>query len=132
MRIFAILAAVLAFALPVQAQQKDIEAVIASQLQYFQKDDFAGAFTHAAPNIKQIFRTPERFGQMVTNGYPMVHRPAEIQFKELETNAGVQVQNVLIRDLKGTYYLAQYTMVMVDGEWQIAGVNIVPAQGGGV
>ena len=132
MRIFAILAAVLAFALPVQAQQKDIEAVIASQLQYFQKDDFAGAITHAAPNIKQIFRTPERFGQMVTNGYPMVHRPAEIQFKELETNAGVQVQNVLIRDLKGTYYLAQYTMVMVDGEWQIAGVNIVPAQGVGV
>jgi hypothetical protein len=53
-----------------------IETTIQNQLNAFIADDFATAFTFASPNIKGIFGTPENFGAMVTQGYPMVHRPA--------------------------------------------------------
>ena len=131
MRIIATLILVMAMALPVKAQQNEIRSVISSQINSFLKDDFAKAFSHAAPNVKQIFQTPERFAQMVTQGYPMVHRPAQFDFQSLNEVAGVQVQDVLILDRLGTYFMAQYTMVQINGVWQISGVSIEKTDGVG-
>jgi hypothetical protein len=117
--------------LPVQAQQDEIKSVISGQIQSFLKDDFEKAFTYAAPNIKQMFGTPERFGQMVANGYPMVHRPAEVTFQDLVEGDGEYTQDVLLRDTRGLYYVARYTMVQVRGEWQISGVNVLQSAGVG-
>ena len=125
-----VLAAVM-LALPVGAQQDEIKGVITSQLQSFLKDDFVTAFTFAAPNIKQMFGTPERFAQMVTQGYPMVHRPAEVQFQGLSQEEDTYRQEVLLRDVQGQYFVAEYTMVMIDGKWQISGVSIVRSPGVG-
>ncbi len=109
---------------PAQAQNSDIEAVIGAQIDSFLKDDFETAFTFAAPNIKEIFRTPERFGVMVQRGYPMVHRPAEVIFKELWEEDGTLQQYVSIMDNQGQYYIARYSMTQIDGSWQISGVSI--------
>ena len=49
----------------------------------FLQDDFATAFTFASPNIQGIFGTHQNFGQMVRSGYPMVWRPADVQYIEL-------------------------------------------------
>ena len=76
-----------------------IQAVIADQIAAFQANDVDRAFTHAAPNIQKIFETPQRFGQMVRQGYPMVWRPARYQWlKIVQTEVG-PVQVVLFEDL---------------------------------
>lgn len=132
MRFFQLIIAVVLLALPVQAQNKDIEAVISNQIAAFQKDDFETAFTYAAPNIKQMFRTSDNFGRMVVNGYPMVHRPSDVQFQTLSENAGVQVQTVLIRDGVGNLFLAEYRLIPTKAGWKISGVSIIKAPGVGV
>lgn len=131
MRIFSVVAALVLTVLPVKAQQDEIKSVITGQIQSFLQDDFETAFTYAAPNIKQIFGTPERFGQMVTNGYPMVHRPSEVTFQDLVENDGAFTQDVLLRDVQGLYYVARYTMVMVGDTWQISGVQVLKSTGVG-
>ena len=70
------------------AQETDIQAVISQQIAAFQQDDFEQAFTYASPNIQGFFGTSERFGQMVTSGYPMVHRPDAVRYLELREIAG--------------------------------------------
>ena len=119
-------------ALPSNAQQKEIQGVISSQLQSFLEDDFTTAFTFAAPNIKKMFGTPERFARMVAQGYPMVHRPAEVQFQSLSKHAEGFNQDVLLRDVQGNYFVAHYTMTQNDGVWQISGVSIEKLPGVGV
>ena len=75
----AVLAAAAALTvLPAHAQQaRDpaIESTIQNQFDAFLKDDVGTAFSFASPNIKGLFGTPENFGPMVRNGYPMVWRP---------------------------------------------------------
>lgn len=131
MRILAISAAIFLAAAPIEAQQDEIKSVISSQIQSFMKDDFATAFTFAAPNIKEIFQTSDRFGQMVRQSYPMVHHPAEVVFQGLREEAGTMQQNVLIRDLQGQYFVARYSMIQVNGDWQISGVSIEQSPGVG-
>ncbi|MDR6265961.1 DUF4864 domain-containing protein [Roseobacter sp. N2S] len=131
MRILATSAAIFLAAAPIEAQQDEIKSVISSQIQSFMKDDFATAFTFAAPNIKEIFQTSDRFGQMVRQSYPMVHHPAEVVFQGLREEAGTMQQNVLIRDLQGQYFVARYSMIQVNGDWQISGVSIEQSPGVG-
>nr|WP_323780553.1 DUF4864 domain-containing protein [Amylibacter sp.] len=131
MRILATSAAIFLAAAPIEAQQDEIKSVISSQIQSFMKDDFARAFTFAAPNIKEIFQTSDRFGQMVRQSYPMVHHPAEVVFQGLREEAGTMQQNVLIRDLQGQYFVARYSMIQVNGDWQISGVSIEQSPGVG-
>ncbi len=132
MKFLSMIAAVVMLALPAQAQQDEIKAVISNQINSFLSDDFETAFSYAAPNIKRIFGTPERFGQMVTQGYPMVHRPSEVTFQDLVQNGGEYTQDVLLRDVQGLYYVARYTMVQNGADWQISGVSILKSTGVGV
>lgn len=107
------------------AQNAEIEGVITSQIEAFKVDDFAKAFTFAAPNIRGIFRTPDNFGRMVSQGYPMVWRPAEVQYRDLTERGGFSFQNVLITDAQGRVFLLEYSMVETSEGWKIAGVRIL-------
>ena len=126
--LFAITAAFFLFqASVVQAQSNlKIEGTIQSQIDAFLMDDFDAAFAFAAPSIKQIFGSSERFGQMVKQGFPMVHRPSNVQFLELREIAGSVWQKVLITDQKGVFYTLDYKMVPAGQAWQIGGVQILP------
>jgi hypothetical protein len=121
----ALLATVLA--LPAAAQEAPIRATIESQIEAFQADDFARAFTFASPTIKQMFGTPENFGVMVKQGYPMVYRPAEVQMMELREVAGNLWQRVRITDQAGAGWYLDYMMVETAEGWQINAVQILPA-----
>lgn len=112
---------------PARAQQDDIRTVIGAQLEAFQADDVATAFTFASPVIKNMFGTAENFGLMVRRGYPMVWRPADVRFLGLETRGGQQVQRVLITDSAGNLHALDYYMVETAEGWQINGVHILPA-----
>lgn len=126
MRAFVLsLALLLASFGPGQAQQSDIQGVISSQIEAFQADDFVTAFTFAHPNIKNVFRTPENFGRMVINGYPMVWRPAEVEYLELRQENGRTLQDVRIVDGDGRVFLLEYTMAETEEGWLIRGVRIL-------
>lgn len=103
----------------------DIQATIGAQIEAFKADDFATAFSYASPMIQTMFGTSERFGVMVRNGYPMVWRPAEVQFLELEERNGSLYQNVLIRDMQGGRHVLEYQMIQNIAGWRINGVRLL-------
>ena len=121
----ALLAACLA--LPAAAQEAPIQETIRSQIDAFLDDDFARAFTFASPTIKGMFGTPENFGAMVKNGYPMVYRPADVQMMGLREVAGNLWQRVRITDQAGAGWYLDYMMVETAEGWQINAVQILPA-----
>lgn len=120
-------AAGLALSGPVAAQEEPIQKTIQSQIDAFRADDFARAFTFASPNIKGIFGTPENFGAMVKNGYPMVYRPSEVEMLELREIAGNLWQRVRVIDQSGAAYFLDYMMVETAEGWQINAVQVLPA-----
>ena len=113
--------------LPAAAQEEPIRNTIQSQIEAFRADDFARAFTFASPTIKGMFGTPENFGAMVKQGYPMVYRPAEVQMMDLREVAGALWQRVRITDQAGAGWYLDYMMVETPEGWQINAVQILPA-----
>lgn len=110
-----------------QADEQAIQGVISRQIEAFGVDDFERAFGFASPEIQRIFRTPERFGQMVMQGYPMVHRPGEVTYLGLDEAADAFRQVVMIRDAAGKIHMLEYEMTQrADGSWQIDGVRFLP------
>lgn len=122
-------AIVLLMALPARAND-DIEQVISAQIEAFLADDFETAFTYASPAIRNAFRTPERFGQMVRNGYPMVWRPSEVEFLSIERRGRGLWQNVLVRDAEGALHILEYQMILGEGGWKINAVRVRKADDG--
>lgn len=116
---------------PAAAQDVGIESTIRNQIDAFLADDFARAFTFASPNIKTIFGNPENFGRMVTQGYPMVHRPAEVKMLEQREVAGQTWQRVMITDQAGRLHVLDYQMIRTPDGWQINGVQLLPSAGVG-
>lgn len=119
--------ALMAWAPVVVTAESEIEAVISSQIEAFQREDAGAAFAFASPTIQRLFGGPERFGQMVQTGYPMVWRPDEVRFLDRRDIAGALWQRVLIRDRQGVLHVLDYQMVQIDGNWRINGVQILGA-----
>ncbi len=109
------------------AQEDDIKGVISSQLDAFQSDDLDRAFSFASPMIKQLFQNPDRFGLMVQRGYPMVWRPADVQFGPLRQIGSRNVQIVFFTDQGGRVFEASYEMINTPDGWQINGVTLKEA-----
>jgi hypothetical protein len=123
-------AAFLAF--PATAQEEPIRNTIQGQIDAFLADDFAKAFTYASPTIKGIFGTPENFGAMVKQGYPMVYRPADVEMQELREVAGNLWQRVRVVDQAGAAWYLDYMMIETAEGWQINAVQLLPAPDIGV
>ena len=117
----------LALSVGVAAQQAEIEGTISSQIDAFRADDFDRAFTYASPLLQRLFQTPQNFERMVTQGYPMVWRPAQVDYLELQEYEGDWWQKVQIIDQKGARHLLLYRMQQTDAGWRIAGVQILEA-----
>ena len=105
--------------------KEDVHETITLQLEAFLDDDFVRAFTYASSSIRTMFQTPENFGNMVRNGYPMVWRPEKFTFLEHRKNAGGRSQDIQILDQDGEiHYLRYYLMNTSDG-WKISGVQFL-------
>lgn len=124
-RLMTILVLTLAMAWPAKADEAAIRDVITRQIEAFKLDDFDTAFTFASPTIQNIFRTPENFGVMVRQGYPMVWRPADVEFLGAEIIAGELWQKVLIRDGAGAFHLLGYQMEQGENGWKINAVQLL-------
>ncbi|HEY7687223.1 MAG TPA: DUF4864 domain-containing protein [Dongiaceae bacterium] len=121
-------------ALPAAAQDvppadaQAIHDVIQSQLDAFQRDDAATAYSYAAPSIKQMFTTPEIFMEMVKTGYQPVYRPREVEFRDLGDVNGALVQDVFLVGPDGQPVIARYSMQkQPDGSWRINGCSLMKA-----
>lgn len=114
---------------PVLAQQSSIQDVIRKQIDAFRSDDFDSAFAYASPDIRRMFGSPEIFGQMVRNGYPMVWRPSALRFLEQREEGEMIWQRVLIQDAQGRVHMLEYQMLETVNGWKINAVQMLPATG---
>lgn len=115
-----------------QTVEADIQGVINDQIAAFGANDVETAFSFASPAIKGMFGTAQNFGMMVQNGYPMVWRPGDVRYGDLRDLGGRKVQSVLITDLQGRGFIADYEMIETPEGWQINGVSIREAEDVGV
>src|SRR5437764_1487674 len=98
-----------AAAQPVSAgDAREARGVVSAQLEAFTHDDAERAFSYAAPAIRAMFGTPERFLAMVRTGYPVVYRAASVAFLIPVRVEGELVQGVHLTDADGALWLATY------------------------
>ncbi len=126
-----ILLFVFAFGLAAPALADDIAAaqgVIRAQEQAFVRGDAAAAYSHAAPEIKQLFPQAEIFLQMVQQAYPPIHRHKSFEFGEARAVGGRIAQRVHIVDDNGEAWEAMYTLEQQsDGSLKITGCSLLKA-----
>ena len=113
------------------APDAGIRATIGNQIEALRQDDLPMAFGFASPAIRDLFGTPERFGDMVRQAYPMVYRPADIRWLPLRRVGTAVVQRVMIRDAAGRLHFLDYEMIRGEAGWQINAVRLLPPQGAG-
>jgi hypothetical protein len=124
-----LLALLLSFA--AQARADDVTAaqsVIQAQEQAFSRNDAAAAYSHAAPEIKQLFQQADIFLQMVQQAYPPVYRHKSFEFGEARAAQGRIAQRVHIVDDNGEVWEAMYTLEQQpDGSLKITGCSLLKA-----
>ena len=104
-----------------------VQVTVRAQLAAFVAEDAELAFSYAAPNIRSLFQTPERFMAMVRQGYPVVYRPAALLFLTPKALEAAVVQPVQMRDSNGKSWLAMYTLQrQTDASWLISACVLVP------
>jgi len=107
------------------AEARAVRNIIESQLDAFSRDDQVRAFSFAAPPIRRMFETPERFMAMVRQAYPVVYRPASVTFLKPERIGAATIQMVQMTDSDGVPWLALYRMSReADKSWRIGGVEL--------
>jgi hypothetical protein len=112
------------------ADARAARTIVSAQLEAFASDDAKRAFSYAAPSIRQMFGTPERFLAMVRAGYPVVYRATGVTFLIPVRVEGDLVQGVHLTDAAGVLWLATYRLErQPDGTWRIAGCDVQPATG---
>jgi Domain of unknown function (DUF4864) len=115
------------------SQNDEIRTVIESQLNAFAADDGEKAYGFAAPNIQQIFRTPEQFMAMVKQSYQPVYRNSKRIYSEVfQDGLGRPAMRVVLTGMDGKRYEALYALEkQTDGQWKIVSCTIlvIPAQG---
>jgi type II secretory pathway pseudopilin PulG len=115
---------------PVSAADTKAVRAVEAQLAAFAADDAKRAFSYAAPSIREMFGTPERFVAMVRAGYPVVYRPSNVNFLLPVWVDGQLVQGVHLTDADGALWLALYRLErQADKSWRISGCEVQPASG---
>ncbi|MEZ5871989.1 MAG: DUF4864 domain-containing protein [Nitratireductor sp.] len=115
---------------PSPADASAIQTVIEAQINAFRKGDDAAAYSHAAPNIKQIFPTIDQFISMVKTGYMPLYNPESFVFGRNAVIGSQIHQEVIVTDEKGKQWQAVYTLrQQEDGSWKITSVKMNPYAG---
>ena len=134
-----ILLLAIAFAVPALAEdapsalsaldQQAIHQVIQSQLDAFQRDDAAAAYSYATPMIREKFGDAGNFMQMVKQGYTPVYRPKSVAFDKLVDTQHGPDQILRLIGPDGLAYIAHYMMQkQPDGTWMINGCYLTRAE----
>jgi hypothetical protein len=107
-----------------------VRKVIEAQLDAFRRDDAERAFSYAAPGIREMFGTPEKFMEMVRTSYAVVYRPHSVVFKEPVRVGPDLVQPMRMTDGEGRPWLVLYQMERAaDGTWRTNGCQLARLAG---
>lgn len=108
---------------PAAADPKAVQSVITQQLSAFRAGDADAAYALAAPSIKRMFKTPERFITMVRKGYaPVYYNRSPVFLRSRAIDSTSYAQEVGLVDRKGQSWTALYTLAQQpDGSWRITG-----------
>jgi hypothetical protein len=125
------LAPLLAWAQAVAPEDaRAVREVIEDQLDAFQKDDAARAFSLATPGIRETFGDAETFLAMVKRSYAVVYRPKTVRFEAPILVDGQLVQPVSLTDDEGRAWMAIYPMQkQPDGSWRTDGCQLARIAG---
>lgn len=130
LRLHALLALVLLAAAPLLARAQalselesaKVREVIVAQFSALAVDDAASAFETATPQVRAAIGNPARFLAMVRGAYPMVYRPASVNFHKPQWDDGTVLQLVEIRDADDKSWLALFALEQQpDRDWRISG-----------
>ena len=106
-------------------EARAVREVIEAQLDAFAKDDAARAFSLAAPGIREIFGSAEKFMDMVRSSYAVVYRPKSVLFEAPVLIDGQVVQPVRMTDAEGRGWIAIYPMQrQPDSSWRTNGCQL--------
>lgn len=121
--VLALLSALVMAVAPAKADPTAVRETITAQLDAFRDNDAARAFSYAAPSIKSMFGTPERFIAMVRRGYKPVYDANNPTFlRARQSSDGTYAQEVGLVDDDGKAWTALYTLQkQPDGAWRITG-----------
>jgi len=126
-----LLALLFGFALYAPARADDVataQVVIRAQEQAFSRGDATAAYSHAAPEIRQLFPQADIFLQMVQQAYPPVYRHRGFEFGEARSDGGRIAQRVHIVDDNDEAWEAMYTLErQSDGSLKITGCSLLKA-----
>ena len=106
-----------------------VRNTISSQIEAFKENNIEKAYTFAAPNIQAQFPTPEVFGMMVRNGYPVIWKPKSFKFTKFQDLGNKSIQRVLFQSYDGRLETYDYILEKYDGLWKIAGVLTINLAG---
>jgi hypothetical protein len=107
---------------PSPAKMKDsAETVIRQQLEAFRRNDYAAAYTFAAPALQQQF-SREAFEKMVRSGYPLIATSTEAVIGLTIDDGEKAIVTVRVIGEKKEAASFQYLMERHEGRWRIAGV----------
>ncbi len=111
--------------------RKAARAAIERQIDAFRRNDAAGAYAEAAPQIRNRFPSAETFIAMVAKGYAPVLRPRSYRFETAQETADDEIaQGVSLQDEAGLDWVALYTLQrQADGQWRITGCQLKKAPG---
>lgn len=102
-----------------------VRSVIEAQLAAFAADDAERAFSYAAPSIRELFGGAGAFIAMVRSRYPVVYRPASVDFLEPLPRQRDVLQAVRMADADGAVWIAVYVLERQrGGAWRIAGCEL--------
>ena len=108
---------------------KEVQETISSQIDAFKQEDLKRAYNFAAPNIQAQFPSPEVFGLMVRNGYPVIWRPKSFKFTEFKDFGNRCIQRVLFQSYNGSLEYYDYILEKSNNVWKIAGVLTINLSG---
>lgn len=114
---------------PTAQEWADIRSVIESQLDAFQRDDEAGAYSLAAPSVRQRFPTAEAFNKMVREKYRPFYSPREIKFLTPSIVSGRILQGIQFLSDENQLLLAVFTLErQQDKTWKIKACDMLPIE----
>jgi hypothetical protein len=125
-----LIAVLIAFATPARAGNDlaTAQGVIRSQVEAFDRDDAAAAYSYAAPAIQGMFPQADIFLSMVRDHYAPVYRHKSFEFGEARVAEGKIAQRVHIIDADGVPWEALYTLELEpDGSVKISGCVLLKA-----
>lgn len=99
------------------------QKIISDQISAFLEGDNARAFSHAAPQIKNLFTTPDKFITMVKRGYQPLFLPNSYRFTKNKFKDGNLYQELIVTGEGGKKWRAGYSLKLQgNDEWKIVGV----------